>query len=100
MFFGGIKMTQKEALIFQTPAMEMPWHVSVEKNQVTGLKKNQFYFVNAMFYLTEEEGNNVANFSNTAYNIEIAFYGSCSILKVKVKWFPFLSLFALVLSQH
>lgn len=65
------------------------------------VKKYQFYFVNAVFYLTEEEGNNVANFSNTAYIIEFAFYGSRSILKVKVKRFPFLSLFALVLlSQH
>jgi len=31
MFLSGIKMTQKEALIFQTPQMEMPWHVSVER---------------------------------------------------------------------
>lgn len=58
MFFGGIKLTQKEALIFQTPAMEMPWHVSVEKNQVTELKN-----VHAMLYLTEEEGNNVQQHS-------------------------------------
>ena len=66
-------MTQKEALIFQTPAMEMPWHVSVKKNHMTGLKRNQFYSVSDMFQLIEEEANNVANFGNTAYNKEIAF---------------------------
>ena len=52
----------------------------------------------------EEEANKVANFSYTRsrseYNTEIAFYESHSMLKVKLKYFHFSSLFALLLPEH